>query len=521
MRCLLFLTTVITALLVFTNNAHSSDRIDSAESVITGNCLADYRSKYKKANKRKSFAIASDENGRQVCAWRSTSMFSGSADYDALKACEKSRAKWNIQNACVVVDTDGRLVAKRGTLPEWQHPGYDFPVGQEYVDLHDKAMGVLEGRACQRNFRRYILHGGFKAFAYTVSDRGAYSVCAYYTKTAPDLAQSLALEKCNENRAKNVYSEKHTPECKLFALNNDILLSRKDYGMSPYNPDSLTRGRRLHLNTIMKLVRKGEDVNQVDQRGKTALFYSVETNRLDVIRYLVRSGADVNLAANNGDTPLTIAKKHKYTDIAKFLEQKGALETAVETEKPSEALDLSDIRPVQPKTLPGQTMTTELVLQFLKSMQATQKSLDQIQAKLKTNKEANKLVSGAVTKGEMLRTMVAIIEKAGEIQNVKATVKESGFQSIEDWAYTGDRILSVMFVNEMLSAIAPLSFSEKGFPEGADISEFIANESNPEELRNELGVALEETCQSDCVVPADLAVISKHMAEIKSTFKGL
>lgn len=520
MRNLSFLTTVISALLAFTNSAHSSEYIDSAESVIVGNCLADYRSKYKKMPKRKSFAIASDEDDRQVCAWYGRNTFSGSADWDALIACEKRRKKSNIQNECVVVDRDGKLVVKKGVLPEWPHPGYDMPVGQEYIDLHDKAMGVLEGRACQRSFRRYMLHGGFKAFAYTVSDRGGYPVCAYYSRRAPDLAQSLALEKCNERRAK-VYPDKPAAECKLFALNNDILLSRTDYGMRPYNPDSLTRARRLHLSTITELVRNGEDVNQVDYKGRSALFYSVETNRLDVVRYLVSNGADVNLAANNGNTPLKEAKRRKYKDIARFLEQKGALETPVETEKPAEDLDLSDIRPVQPETIPGPTMTTELVLQFLKSMQATQKPLDQIQAKLKSNKEANKLISGAVTKGEMLRTMVAIADKAGEIENVAAAVKESGFESIEDWAYTGDRILSVMFVNEMLNAIAPLSFSAKGFPEDAEIFEFITNESNPQELRNELSVALEETCQSDCVVPADLAAVSKHLAEIKSAFEGM
>lgn len=512
---------VISVLWLFPGRAHSSERIDSAEAVLLGSCLADYRGKYKNSGKRKSFAIASDKNGAQVCAWRRTAMFSGPADYDALQACEKRRAKRNIQDKCVVVDRDGNLVVERGVLPEWRVGGYDFPVGKQYIDLHDRAMVVLEGSTCQRQFRRYILHGGFKAFAYTVSKRGVYGICTFYTRHSPNLSESLALKKCNERRASKIYIETDTPECKLFAVNNDILLSRKDYGLPPYEPDSLNRVRRLHLITIQKYFRKGEDINQVDRKGKTALLYSVESDRLDVVRFLVSKNADVNLADNKGNTPLKIAKKRNYNDIAEFLEQNGALESPVVAEKTSEVLDLSDVRPVQPKTVPGETMTTELVLRFLKSMRATEEPLDRLQAKLKDDKAANKMVSGAVTKGEMLRTMVAIAEKIDEVENVRTAVREAGFQSIEDWAYVGDRIISVMFVNEMLSAIAPISFSGKGFPEGANISEFIADESNPEELRAELFERLEASCQTDCVVPADLAVVSEHIAEIKSAFEGM
>ena len=155
---------------MFSGSAQSAPVIDTAQKVLSGNCLVSYRTTYKKLGRRKAFAAATDENGRQTCAWEQTNTFSGGAHFDALLACRGAAQRNKIEAECVLVDMDGNLVVEEGALPEFPDAGYDLPEGQEYIDLHDKAMAVLEGRACQRNFRRYMLLGGFKTFAYTVSD---------------------------------------------------------------------------------------------------------------------------------------------------------------------------------------------------------------------------------------------------------------------------------------------------------------------------------------------------------------
>jgi len=512
----LFLASVITGV------AHSAPKITEVSKVLTGRCLADYQSKYKSIPKRKAFAVASDENGRQTCAWRNNNMFSGPANFDALNACDKLRAKRKIKNECVVLDSDAKIVVEEGVLPELQDTGYDIPVGQDYVTWHDEAMAVVEGRLCQRRFRRYMQYGGFKTFAYTVSEGGFYSVCAYDTRPAPDLSEKLALDRCNKRRLENVYSKTSTPECKILAKNNEILLSRADFGMPDFKPDSLTSARRLHLDTIKTFVKGGEDINQTDKRGRTALFYSVETNRPEVIRYLISKGADVNLAANNGKTPLQEANRRKYKDIAAYLIRKGAVEQVTPEPEPAAVAVLdADIPLAVPTMALDSKLTNDHVDQFLNIMPSTSKALDSLQKKLASNKAANKRLMSAMTKGELFRTVVTVAGEYEEITGLEVEVKNAGYQSIADWAYIGDRIVSVFMVGEMMSAIASIPYAEMGFVEGTNVFEFIADDSKPIDIRNKLQTELESDCAKSCVVPADLAVAGARIEDIAEAFKGL
>lgn len=506
---------------MFSGSAQSAPVIDTAQKVLSGNCLVSYRTTYKKLGRRKAFAAATDENGRQTCAWEQTNTFSGGAHFDALLACRGAAQRNKIEAECVLVDMDGNLVVEEGALPEFPDAGYDLPEGQEYIDLHDKAMAVLEGRACQRNFRRYMLLGGFKTFAYTVSDRGAYSICTYDSRPEAGLAEKLALERCNKREQDSVFS-KATPECKVFAQNNDILLSREDYGMKPFEPDSLVSARRLHLDTLKSYMTGSEDINQVDKRGRSTLFYSVETNRLDVVQYLTGKGADVNLASNKGDTPLKIANERKYTAIAKYLQQNGGLETVPENESiPGLSELISNIELVTPTMALDTELTPDHVDRFLKTMPTTAEALKSLQKKVGADKEANKKLAGAMPKGEMFRTVAAVATALNEITDLKTETEKAGFESIGDWAYVGDRITSVFMVSNMLGAIASIPYADQGFTEGTNVFEFIDDESKSEKIRNELRKELESSCTETCVVPKDLAVVGARIKDVEAAFNGL
>ena len=175
--------------------------------------------------------------------------------------------------------------------------------------------------------------------------------------------------------------------------------------------------------------------------------------------------------------------------------------------------------------IPTMALDTELtddhINQFLKIMPSTSTALKSLQTKLASNEEANKKVRAAVTEGKMFRTVVEIASELYEITALETTVINSGYESIGDWAYIGDRIMSVFFVGEMLSAIASIPYADKGFEEGTNVFEFIADESNSKPIRKKLQNELEKNCAESCVVSSDLAVVGARIRDIAAAFEGL
>jgi len=106
----------------------------------------------------------------------------------------------------------------------------------------------------------------------------------------------------------------------------------------------------------------------------------------------------------------------------------------------------SDLDPVKPTMALDADLSDDQIDQFLRLMPSTSTALKSLQTKLASNEEANKKVMAAVTNGEMFRTVVAVAGEFDEITDLEATVINSGYESIADWAYTGDRIMSVFFV---------------------------------------------------------------------------
>lgn len=78
-----------------------------------------------------------------------------------------------------------------------------------------------------------------------------------------------------------------------------------------FNPD---------LNSIDMLLTNGEDINQRDSFGRTALMWAAEGNRLEIARFLLDNGAAIDLKDNNGNTALIIiASLEKRIDMARLL----------------------------------------------------------------------------------------------------------------------------------------------------------------------------------------------------------
>lgn len=84
---------------------------------------------------------------------------------------------------------------------------------------------------------------------------------------------------------------------------------------------ALTYTAKYGYTDIAKLLiaLRFSDVNEVDNKGNTALIYAVKNNNPEMVKALIYREADVNLKNNKGNTALIYAVKNNFIDIAKIL----------------------------------------------------------------------------------------------------------------------------------------------------------------------------------------------------------
>jgi ankyrin repeat protein len=62
-------------------------------------------------------------------------------------------------------------------------------------------------------------------------------------------------------------------------------------------------------------------IDAVDEEGKTALMFAVETGQIHLVKYLLDAGANVDVIDKNGLTALRMAKANYSEDIVELLRQ--------------------------------------------------------------------------------------------------------------------------------------------------------------------------------------------------------
>ncbi len=77
-------------------------------------------------------------------------------------------------------------------------------------------------------------------------------------------------------------------------------------------------------NIIEFFLRKGVNVNQVDDNGATALHYAAGLGYYDFVQLLLKNGAKINVKADDGNTPLDLATITNSYNVVTLLLSKGA-----------------------------------------------------------------------------------------------------------------------------------------------------------------------------------------------------
>ena len=183
--------------------------------------------------------------------------------------------------------------------------------------IHDAAMDMLGSVKCRNKFRFYMKLPFNKAFAYTVDPRGYYDQCdVSFNKAGP---KKLALKSCNKARNKDKYIRKFSPQCKLLASENTLLVSTADFGLKPQKVNLDYAVQRRSLSTIKNMVDEGADINHTNSFGSTPLFNAVLEGRQDVVEYLLAQGADINHKNERGLGVLYITVLNGNTELFSYL----------------------------------------------------------------------------------------------------------------------------------------------------------------------------------------------------------
>lgn len=78
------------------------------------------------------------------------------------------------------------------------------------------------------------------------------------------------------------------------------------------------------ISTIKRLQTEGQNINEKDSKGATALMYAIWSKKPDVSKYLIESGSDVKAKDKNGMDALIYAVSYGQLELINILLDKGA-----------------------------------------------------------------------------------------------------------------------------------------------------------------------------------------------------
>jgi len=78
------------------------------------------------------------------------------------------------------------------------------------------------------------------------------------------------------------------------------------------------------ISTIKRLQTEGQNINEADSTGATALIHAIRSKKADVAKHLIASGANVNVKDKDGFDALISAVDYNQIDLINILIDKGA-----------------------------------------------------------------------------------------------------------------------------------------------------------------------------------------------------
>jgi uncharacterized protein len=84
------------------------------------------------------------------------------------------------------------------------------------------------------------------------------------------------------------------------------------------NEELLMAAQRGDIETALKLLREGADINVTDAQGRTPVMIATYQHNTDLVRALIQEGADINMRDMRKENPLLHAGAQGWLDILKL-----------------------------------------------------------------------------------------------------------------------------------------------------------------------------------------------------------
>jgi len=105
----------------------------------------------------------------------------------------------------------------------------------------------------------------------------------------------------------------------------DLLLDNEDDVANSFDEDGivpLMLGAKMNrFDIVSELLKAGANVNAVENKGKSALYFAVESNFADVAQLLLESGADPEIYALDGQSPMTLGMELSHLPMVDYLQE--------------------------------------------------------------------------------------------------------------------------------------------------------------------------------------------------------
>jgi len=188
--------------------------------------------------------------------------------------------------------------------------GYTAKKGKMILLAHDYMFKGEEGRYRLKEFISILKSRGWK-----------FATIGNYTKQTPDVFVKL------KKRAQPKKIVK-TKESKIVQFPKDqiTVTSVNKSGKIPVQKKKITLTTQLNdaiiefkPSQVRRLIRRGADVNAIDQSGHISLNTAVRANNMTIVKILVRQGALVNNRDAKGASPILMAKRYNRLAIGSYL----------------------------------------------------------------------------------------------------------------------------------------------------------------------------------------------------------
>lgn len=91
-----------------------------------------------------------------------------------------------------------------------------------------------------------------------------------------------------------------------------------------YNTELMNAAKGGNNDAVLDVLKRGADVNEQTNKGKTALMFAASEGHTNVSRLLIEKGAKINIADNYGTTALIVASTSGHDEVVALLLEHNA-----------------------------------------------------------------------------------------------------------------------------------------------------------------------------------------------------